>query len=180
MNVVRLCGIALSIALYASLPKRPLFAAEVDSGWTSIAAFAVFGIVTWCSLAAIRRVSASHFQDGIAAFFLVRATTAQNAGITNSLLIIAAPLAEEILFRGSLSSLIHPAVSIAVFAVIHEGLPLKLMAAAFGVFMEVCSFETGALELGIAIHAAVNWTAFVYFRVRVHLVETADEVRMLL
>lgn len=178
--MVRLVGIALSLVLYGYLPGRPLFAADQELGLAALAAFAIAVALTWSSLTAVRRVRPGQFRDGVAEFFLGRAMTAQGAGLAAGVLILATPIAEELFFRGVLSPLTHPVLSVVVFAIVHEGFALKLIAAAFGVFTEACASMTGTLEVSIAIHAAVNWAAFVYFRVRVHLLETSDEVRMLL
>lgn len=180
MPVARLVGICAIVLLYLLLPGVPLSGVERDAGWLAITLVAASAALVWAGLAAARALRAQFGQDQLALFFLTRARIAHTAGVGTIALLLLTPPAEELLFRGLLSSLTHPAISVAVFAFVHKGRAMKLLAAAFALAMELCVAVTEGLALSIAVHTAVNAAGFAYFRTRVRVIETEDEVRMLL
>ena len=92
-----------------------------------------------------------------------------------AMLVIGAPLFEELWFRGFLFTALAPsrlgvggaaAVSSGLWALMHVGYPLPVLFVVFaiGLLLTGVLLRTGSLWLPILCHAIYNGTSFVYFR----------------
>lgn len=139
--------------------------------WLSLLVFLFAGLLTLAALNALRSLHASRIGHSVVTFFF-RMRVAHRTPIE----LFTTPVVEEILFRGFITPLSDPLISIIFFACVHRGIGLRSAAFLFACAMETLMATGGTLFVCVAAHLAVNLTTFVFVH-RIPLLEMPDGSR---
>lgn len=143
----------------------------MQSIWLSLLVFVFAGLLTSAALNALQSLHTSRIGHSVVTFFFrMRVAHPTLIGL------ITTPIVEEVLFRGIMTPLSDPLISIILFACVHRGMWLRSAAFLFACAMETLMATGGTLFVCVAAHLAVNLTTFVFVQ-RIPLLEMPDGSR---